>query len=95
MAISYKLGLQMRDKLQRLSEYDGYFADVQFASSSADLRDDKGNLIPLSKRDGVGDNWMWRGDGFYCNFTGLQEIERAIVDNPFIKVSEDEVYNVG
>lgn len=62
-------------QLQRLSEYDGYFADVQFASSSADLRDDKGNLVPLSKRDGVGDNWMWRGDGFYCNFTGLQEIE--------------------
>ncbi len=80
--------------LLRLSDYDGYFADVQFSSSSPILKDENGNLVPLSKRDGDEDIWMWRGDGFYCNFTGLQEIERAIASNEFIKVYEKESYDI-
>lgn len=80
--------------LLRLSDYDGYFADVQFASSSPILKDENGNIVPLGKRDGDEDVWMWRGDGFYCNFTGLQEIERAIASNEFIKVYEKESYDI-
>ena len=80
--------------LLRLSDYDGYFADVQFSSSNPFLKDDKGNTVLLTKRCGDEDVWMWRGDGFYCNFTGLQEIERAIASNYFIKVYEKESYDI-
>ena len=80
--------------LLKLMDYDGYFADVQFASSSPILKDENGNIVPLSKRDGDEDIWMWRGDGFYCNFTGLQEIERAIAFNEFIKIYEKESYDI-
>lgn len=83
-----------KNLLIRLSDYDGYFADVQFTSSFPILKDDKGNIVPLSKRDGDGDIWMWRGDGFYCNFTGIQEIEKAITNNEFIKVVEKDSYDI-
>lgn len=80
--------------LLRLADYDGYFADVQFTSSSPILKDGDGNIVPLSKRDGDDDIWMWRGDSFYCNFIGLQEIEKAIVDNNFIDVYEADSYDI-
>ena len=83
-----------RNLLLRLSEYDGYFADIQFASSSTILKDEKGNTVPLSMRDGDEDIWMWRGDSFYCYFTGLQPIERAIVENDFIEISEEPSYDI-
>ena len=80
--------------LLRLSEYDGYFADVHFASSSAVLFDEKGIRVPLGKRDGDEDVWMWRGDSFYCHFIGLQPIENAIVDNDFIEVIDEPSYDI-
>ena len=83
-----------KNLLLRLVDYDGYFADVQFASSSPILKDGDGNIVPLSKRDGDDDIWMWRGDGFYCNFIGLEKIERAIVDNNFIEVYESDSYDI-
>lgn len=83
-----------KNMLVRLSDYDGYFADIQFASSAPILKDEHGNIVPLSKRDGDEDIWMWRGDSFYCNFTGLQEIERAIVNNEFIDVIDIPNYDI-
>ena len=80
--------------LLRLSEYDGYFADVQFASSSAILFDENGIRVPLGKRDGDEDVWMWRGDSFYCHFIGLQPIEKAIEDNDFIEVIDEPSYDI-
>lgn len=80
--------------LKRLADYEGYFADVQFASSSPILKDEKGEVVPLSKRDGDKDIWMWRGDSFYVNFTGLQRIEEAISKNSFIEVRDDDVFDI-
>lgn len=80
--------------LAHLADYHGYFADVQFASSSPILKDENGEIVPLSKRDTYGDVWMWRGDGFYCNFSGLQRIQDAISTNDFIEVSEDEIFDI-
>ena len=80
--------------IERFADYEGYFADVQFASSSPILKDENGEIVPLSKRDTHGDVWMWRGDGFYCNFTGLQTVEDALSNNSFIEVFEDEVYDI-
>jgi len=80
--------------LARLVDYNGYFADVQFTSSSPILKDENGKIVPLSKRDTYGDIWMWRGDGFYCSFTGLQRIEEAIHNNSFIEVHDDDVFDV-
>ena len=79
--------------LLRLSEFDGYFADVLF-TSSAILFDENGKLVPLSKRYGDEDVWMWRGDSFYCHFIGLQPIEKAIVDNDFIEVIDEPSYDI-
>jgi hypothetical protein len=78
----------------KLTKYYGYFADVQFASASPILRDEKGERVPLGKRDGDEDIWMWRGDRFYCNFKGLQKLEKAIADNSFIQIQENETYDV-
>ena len=72
--------------LDHLADYQGYFADVQFASASPILKDEKGKIVPITKRNSSLDVWMWRGDGFYCNFTGLQRIEEAINNNSFIEV---------
>lgn len=80
--------------MARLTEYDGYFADVLFASSSPILKDEKGDIVPLSKRDGDEDVWMWRGDSFYCTFIGLQDIETAIETNSFIRVCSKDVYDM-
>jgi hypothetical protein len=80
--------------LLRLREFDGYFADVQFTSSSAFLTDENGDLVPLGKRYGDEDIWMWRGDSFYCNFTGLQDINKAIENNEFIQVVKKESYDI-
>lgn len=79
-----------KNSLSRFADYDGYFADVQFSSSNPVLRDGLG----LSKRDTDEDVWMWRGDSFYCNFKGIQEIENAIVTNDFIEVCEKELYDI-
>lgn len=69
-----------KDLLLKTSDYDGYFADLQFANehNNGDFED----------------KILWRGEGFWGNFTGLQEIEKAIANNPFIKVSEDAVYDI-
>lgn len=69
-----------KDLLLKISDYDGYFADLQFANehNNGDFED----------------KILWRGEGFWGNFTGLQEIEKAIANNPFIKVSEDAVYDI-
>ena len=83
-----------KNMLIKLSDYDGYFADVQFASSSPILKDEKGNIVPLSKRDSDKDIWMWRGDSFYCNFAGIQEIEKAVTNNEFIKIIEKNSYDI-
>lgn len=83
-----------KNNLLKLSDLDGYFADVQFSSSAAVLYDEHDNIVPLSERDGDKDVWMWRGDGFYCNFSGFQEIEKAIVDNDFIKIDDSEIYDL-
>lgn len=80
--------------LDRLSDFQGYFADVQFSSSSPILKDENGNIVPLSKRDTFGDVWMWRGDDFYCNFNGLQKTHDAISMNSFIEICEDEVFDI-
>lgn len=53
-----------------------------------------GNLVPLGKRHGDEDIWMWRGDSFYCNFTGLQDINKAIENNEFIQVVKKESYDI-
>ena len=81
-----------KELLLRLVEYGGYFADVQFSSASPVLTDDDGSIIPLSQR--LEDKKMYRGDKFFINFRGLQKIERAITENSFIKVSDEELVDL-
>ncbi len=88
-----KFGIN-RNLLLSLKEYDGYFADIQFASSSPILKDENGKIVPLSMRDGDKDVWMWRGDGFHYHFTGLQPIKKAIADNDFIVVVDEPSYDI-
>lgn len=69
-----------KDMLVKTSNYDGYFADLQFANehNNGDFED----------------KMLWRGERFWCNYTGLQEIEKAIAEKSFIKVCKDEVYDI-
>ena len=78
--------------LANYRDFEGYYAEILAASSSPILRDDKGDIVPLSKRDGKDDVWMWRGDGFYISFTGLQEITKAISENSCIELVENDLY---
>jgi hypothetical protein len=56
-----------------LRNHDGHFAAVSAASSEPVLYDLDGRIIPLSRRfDGTAP--LYRGDGFYVKFDGLQRI---------------------
>lgn len=80
--------------LLKLLDFEGYFADLKFSSSSPILKDENGLGVPLSERFGKKDIYAWRGDSFYLHFTGLQPIERAISENEFIKVIVKENYTI-
>lgn len=86
---AYQINKKM---LAQYDNYDGYYAEILTSSSSPILRDDKGDIVPLSKRYGKNDIWMWRGEGFYISFTGLQEINKAISANSYIKLIDNELY---
>ena len=60
----------------KLQKFDGYFAAVSIASSAPVLRDEQGNLIPLSERF-TGQAPLYRGDSFCVKFEGLQRIHVA------------------
>lgn len=66
--------------LRKLEGYEAYFADVQYANEH-----NNGNFE---------DKKLWRGDGYYCKFSGLQELRKAIADNPFIKCVDKESYDI-
>jgi len=81
-----------KELLQDLSDYEGYFADVEYSSASAVLYDGNGDVVPLSKRDGEDDVCMWRGDEYLCNFSGLEKINEAIDNHSFISLKDDPSY---
>jgi hypothetical protein len=57
----------------QLIPYNGFFAAVSVASSEPITLDLDGKLVPLSKRFD-GSSPVYRGDGFYINFKGLEMI---------------------
>jgi hypothetical protein len=60
----------------QLQACDGYLARVSAASGAAVLHDLDGNITPLSRRfDGSAP--LYRGDGFYVRFEGLERIHVA------------------
>ncbi len=65
------VGLEKRNP--SLKPYDGFFAGVSFASSEPILRDENGEIIPLSNRF-ASDTPLYRGDNMYVRFGGLQRI---------------------
>lgn len=80
--------------ISHYKDCNGYFANLLLASSNSILYDDKGQIVPLSKRDTEGDIWLWRGDGFYVHYTGIQEILKAVESNQFIVLMDDEMHKV-
>lgn len=66
--------------LKKLEGYEAYFADVQYAH--------------VHNNGDFEDKALWRGDGYYCNFTGLQELGKAIADNSFIICVDKENYDI-
>ena len=64
-------GIETRNP--QLVPYDGYFAAVSVASSEPFTVDLDAKLVPLSKRFD-GSSPIYRGDGFYVNFKGLERI---------------------
>lgn len=64
-------GIEARNP--QLVPYDGYFAAVSVASSEPFTVDLDAKLVPLSKRFD-GSSPVYRGDGFYVNFKGLERI---------------------
>lgn len=57
----------------RLTEYDGFLAAVSLASAEPFIYDSAGEIVPLSERFS-GKAPLYRGDGFYIKFDGLQRI---------------------
>lgn len=60
----------------QLAEFDGFFAAVSVASSEPVTHDLDAKTIPLSKRFD-GSTPIYRGDGFYVNFKGIERIHVA------------------
>ena len=57
----------------QLGQYDGFLAAVSLASAEAVVHDKTGNVVPLSERFS-GTAPLYRGDGFYTKFDGLERI---------------------
>jgi hypothetical protein len=57
----------------KLVPYDGFFGAVSVASSELITFDLDDKIVPLSKRFD-GSSPIYRGDGFYVNFKGLERI---------------------
>lgn len=64
-------GIEARNP--QLVPYDGYFAAVSVASSEPFTVDLDAKVVPLSKRFD-GSSPIYRGDGFYVNFKGLERV---------------------
>ena len=60
----------------QLASYDGFFAGVSVASSEPFTHDLDAKTVPLSKRFD-GSTPVYRGDGFYVNFKGIERIHVA------------------
>lgn len=69
-----------KNLLKKYSGYEGYFADVQFAR--------------FHNTGSFNDKYMPRGDSFYSNFRGLQDLKTAIRRNDFIILVEKENYEI-
>lgn len=68
--------VDIRSRFPHLAKYDGYFAGVSAASSEPILLDVQGSVIPPSRRfDGTAP--LYRGDGFYIKFNGMERIHAA------------------
>lgn len=57
----------------QLAPYDGYFGAISVVSSEPFTVDLDAKLVPLSKQFD-GSSPIYRGDGFYINFKGLERI---------------------
>ena len=57
----------------QLAKFDGFFAGVSVASSEPVTHDLDAKTVPLSKRFD-GSTPIYRGDGFYVNFKGIERI---------------------
>jgi hypothetical protein len=69
----------------QLASYDGFLAAVSLASSEPILLDKSGRIIPPSERFS-GNEPLYRGDGFYIKFDGLQRIHASLyISEKFIK----------
>lgn len=66
--------------LAKLSDRKGYFADVQLAR--------------YHNNGSFNDKYLPRGDSFFSNFRGLQEMKSAIRNNSFIVLADKENYNI-
>ncbi len=66
--------------LDKFSDYKGYFADVQF--------------VRAHNNGDFNDKYLPRGDSFFSNFKGLQEMNLAIHNNPFIILVDKESYDI-
>ena len=62
-----------------MDNVDGYYAQVTLHSDSPISYDEQGNIIPLSERDNPDNpvDFIFRGDGVYVQFRGLEYIEKA------------------
>ena len=63
-------------EVPQIEKYDGFFAGVSLASSRPVLHDKDGHIIPPSKRF-IGEEPLYRGDGMFVNFRGIQRIHVA------------------
>ena len=89
-AVNYKLNHQL---LLELLNYDGYYAEVGIFPSDAIAYDSEGKIVPLGKRDSMTDpkEILFRGKGFYINYTGLRIIERKAAENG---VDDKSIYSL-
>lgn len=93
----YRLNINSLKRFK--TEYEesiGYYAKIGFFPADAVAYDKEGCVVPLSKRDSLSNpvEILYRGKGFYVNFSGLQELQQAIKDDDSLITFEADYYNV-
>lgn len=93
----YRLNINSLKRFKtEYNESVGYYAKLSFFPADAVAYDKEGAVVPLSKRDNLSNpvEILYRGKGFYVNFSGLQELQQAIKDDDSLITFEADYYNV-
>lgn len=96
-SVKYRLNINSIKRFtDKYKECVGYYAKMNIFPADPIAYDIKGEMVPLSKRENLNNpvEILFRGHGFYVNFTGILELHQAINEDDSIQTIDVDYYNV-